>query len=109
MIHDKSLWQKINFDFRAPIWKWPKSQKYTYPNAQKIHIQYISGLFTLKNGCLIYSYLINMTHNVQWYIGDIQYGLIKRLLPDLKTELCKERLDVFREKKIQHVDEYSIR
>ena len=54
MIHDKSLWQKINFDFRAPIWKRPKSQKYTYPNAQKIHIQYIgiSGLFTLKNGCL---------------------------------------------------------
>ena len=42
MIHDKSLWQKINFDFRAPIWKRPKSQKYTYPNAQKIHIQYPS-------------------------------------------------------------------
>ena len=69
MIHDKSLWQKINFDFRAPIWKRPKSQKYTYPNAQKIHIQYIgiSCLFTLKNGCL-YTRTYRVSH-IETYIS----------------------------------------
>ena len=85
MIHDKSLWQKINFDFRAPIWKRPKSQKYTYPNAQKIHIQCswttvqidnesLENLYWLKLGFVImivgyiYSQKCNENAKLNWVV-----------------------------------------
>ena len=49
MIHDKSLWQKINFDFRAPTFgRGLKVKNNTYPNAQKIQIQYIRSFYIEK-------------------------------------------------------------